>query len=309
MRPTYREWVDAFIARNRDRPLWTGFLRFCEAYHADGLRHLIGNAEVSVGALRAEEAEAVAWLVRWHFIHQAHSRSLLSRSRILDKNFLCRSLHPAAASEKTVTLSRLIERLAEYETHRGWAFHLCCNAMAMGLWVSEDTHHHLDALVANMCRPDAGLTLGALTYETAMGWPRLRNYFGVKAHRDFALDILGNGIELDQVLVCAPRFTFVRHPAMLERDFLMQWPRLWQHSIQTIDVPALGAKLRAAAERLVTAKKVAADGANRVIEAVCRGDLRDIEAAVVARDPVADVFEHIVLAAVELRARDQGRLF
>lgn len=311
MLPEYQEWVESFIDINQSSPLWAGFLRFCEAYHASGLAHLSPDTRVGVGALQAEEAEIVAWLVRWHFVHQAHSRMLLSRSRILDKQFLCRSLHPGASSGgANIALGRLVEALAQHAPLQGWAFHLCCNAMSMGLTVAESTVHVLRDLIGNLPKQDPAVTLAALTYQSTTVWNReIQAYFREQENRDFALNVLRDGYELDEGAVHEPRFTFVRHPAVLEADFKLQWPQLWKNDIVSGNVKSLVSNLRGAAERLVASKIIHSDSANRVIALVSRGDLREIEVAVVARDPVADIYEHIMLSAIQLREGSQGQLF
>ena len=309
MPAAYRDWLNNFVRRNRTDPLWRGFLRFCEAYHSSGLLHLVGDADVDTGPLTVEEADAVAWLVRWHFVHQAHSRTLLLRSRMVDKDFLCRSLHSKRADDSPRALGRLIEHLSATEVHRGWAFHLCCNAMTLGLRVTEETVGKVDQMISSLPVRDVGATLAALTYKGALSFPSLRMYLDQRECRDFVLDVLKSGATVDGIAVRPPRFSFVRHPAMLERDLNLKWPRLWQHQVITDDIKALAANLQRAAEQLIASKVVPANIAYEIVQAVSRGDLRELEDAVVARNAADDFYEHLVRTAVELRLQSQPKLF
>lgn len=305
----YREWVQAYSERFADHPLLRGFLRFGDAYHANGTADLAIQIKRGVGPLTAEEAKGVAWLVEWHFVHQAHARTLLARSPIIDKDFLCRSLHPNNAAHVVGAMGALLKSLSDHVELIGWAVLFFCNARGFGLSIDQEAIDYVNDKILLLGNGDVPAILAALTYEPATQLRSLRAYVGTHANIEVALDLIAEGARLDGIRVTYPRFNFVNNPAILEAKYRWEWPHLRQEQIPTMDVSALVVNLESAAAHLVASGRYPAQMLREIIERASQGDLRELEVAIVARDGTAEPYVQMLASSCELRARSQTKLF
>lgn len=272
-------WVDSFFDRlSTSDPEWA-LVRFLAAYHPEGFAKLDAvylQRDVSV-TWNTDQAEFAAYLTRWHFVHQAYSRVLLSKLRIMDKAWLCRTLHPEA-SDSTTEMLRLIESMTHFPDAAGWAFHLGCNSACMRGKPNADLRHALREALTRSQSCDKGVATAVATYEPADLFQReLRDYFADASNVEFLLDLLSQGVALDGHKIAPPAFNFSRAPSTVHNATNITWPQLTREGVGTGNASHLTQELWAAFEKSITNGDVAAENVSKLCARVERGDLRILE--------------------------------
>src|SRR5262249_3607045 len=104
-------WPRDFVRSSKPSEARWALLRFLAGYHGAGLHELdveeLLRQDLTV-SWTEEQAEFAAWLVRWHFIHQSRARAQFARQPWVDKDFLCRALHPTPTKQDQGPVNRLL---------------------------------------------------------------------------------------------------------------------------------------------------------------------------------------------------------
>ena len=208
-----KKFVGSLIAAaERDRLLRAAFTAAC-AYHFDGFERLRSerfDPPILVGAsAELDEAEEMAWIVAWHFVHQCRCRAAASR-RIFQSTidafvrtdlprYLDRSRHqdPLGAQHQAAVLN-VIEALACHDETAGWGVHLMMNVQAtMG---SFDLPNELGARLSDRLYgkpPGPGMISAALTY---MPSEEVRNLLEPVLENEVGKEMLQKGLGLGVVV-------------------------------------------------------------------------------------------------------------
>ncbi len=273
-------WIIAYLdALRPDAPAWA-LVRFLEGYHPEGFAKLPGayrERDRKVEWSR-EQTEFGAWLVQWHFAHQANARVLLSRMRLLDKAFLCRTLHAAPAENNSDALRRLIESLGRFPEFPGWAFHLGCNVGCVQGRLTDDLTDLLRDLLVQSPSLDLGVVTAAATYDSVKPFQsELRAYFAKDENRAALLDVLRQGVRIDETEIVPPRFSFSREPATLLVELDLRWKRLRDRGV-AVDQPAsVAQEFWTVAQPAIASRRITATETDRWCTDIEAGDLRRLE--------------------------------
>jgi hypothetical protein len=295
------EWlIDTFASLDERRPFW-GLLRFAAGYHSGGLRALQVDALVEASQdieLNDGQRQFACWLMEWHLVHQSRARAIRARQPYVDKDFLCRSLHPSPAEGDPAALRRLMRSLLASPQTAGWVMHLGCNMMAIGMSVdvacAELMRQSVDA-----AKPGCmGLITTVMTYDTSSKFSDvLRPYFRQPENLTALLDCMRNGPMADNVVLAPPRFVCSRAPRLIQTELNLSWPRLLQAGFDASDPEVVAKILRVQAEKLVESGTLDRYTAEQLIEQVRRGDLRLIDGAATARHRSDDFANHLLQGA------------
>jgi hypothetical protein len=289
--------VAAFEDVSTKDPLW-GILRFAAGYHPGGLAALGIDALVEEDedvVLTPEQIEFVAWLLRWHFVHQSRARAILARQPYVDQDFLCRSLHASPVEPGLKGLRRLMACLIAQPSTAGWAIHLGCNLLSIGVAVDDTCRALMRESMGVVGDADLGVITCALTYAAAAQFSDvLRSYFSRPQNRDVLLDAVCEGPVVNGVRIRPPRFVCARSPSVVQADLNLYWPRLHQAGFDASDPERVARLLRGRAEVLASIGELDGKSADRLLERVRLGDLRLLEQAVSARDAPEDLVDHIL---------------
>lgn len=285
-------WARKFIhSLSPAEPSWA-LVRFLVGYHGGGLSLLdVGELIESDSTYAWTPAQAgfAAWLVRWHFIHQSRARAQFARQPWVDKDFLCRSLHPEPKEVGHAAMNRLLRSFLGHPDQAGWGFFLGCNAAAIGHGIdTEGARLTAEALRA---APPAsqGVIAAALTYDTASRYgDDLKRYFASDVNREALLDGMRDGLEIDGLSLRPPRFIVNRAPMACYQDVGIGWGNLRESLVTVLplnrqgqlDLPALSSALRTRLDGLAENQR------GRGVEILRRvegGDLRLLDAAAAAR--------------------------
>lgn len=211
-----KKFVDSLVAAaEHDRLLQAAFTAAC-AYHFDGFERLRSerfDPPVLAGASAdLDEAEEMAWVVAWHFVHQCRCRAAASRRifqstidafmqtdlpRYLDRS---RRQDPLRARHQTAVLN-VIEALAYHDETAGWGVHFMMNVQAtmgsfyltngLGTRLSDRLHGK---------PPDPGVISAALTY---MPSEDARNLLEPILENELGNEMLQKGLGLGVVVEVA----------------------------------------------------------------------------------------------------------
>lgn len=321
-------WAAKFLKSAARSDAHWALVRFLAGYHGGGLSLLAMDdlvREDSTRSWSAEQAEFAAWLVRWHFIHQSRARAQFSRQPWVDKDFLCRALHPAPKHEARSAANRLLQSFLEFPDQAGWSFFLACNFAAIGQSVDSEGKALAKRAIGTAASCSIGIVAATLTYQTATEYAAdLQRYFGADENRDALLDAMRDGLTLDGTHLYPPRFVVNREPVLCHLDVGLRWGNLRQAlpvegqltSNGRFDHSRLLQNLRKAAGGLPAGQH---DFAQRVIAQVEAGDFRMLDAAAAARTPgnssssgpprSGDAYFQLLNRAASLMASQQPDLF
>jgi hypothetical protein len=278
-----------------------GVIRFGAAYHREGLA-VLGLAEdgeqLQHEPWTVGEADLVARLVGWHFAHQSHARAQLGGQHWVDKEYLCRTLHPAPEAVTDGAVHSLLAGLIEHG-HAGWAFHLGCNLRTLGVELEDGHVRRLIDAIRAAPAADPGIVTAVATYEFSrvhMFSAPLAEYFATPENRAALLDGLRYGVEVFGERVTPPRFGFVHRPGAAHRVAGVRFERL-QGALGTADPQEVVHQLEAAAAGHVQAGTEPPDIVAEVLDICERGDLRPLELAAAAFGDEMPPAESMVLEA------------
>jgi hypothetical protein len=290
-----------------DRSRRSGGFAFAMLYHPGGAVLFRDAPDLARMVQRLDEHQIVelAWMIRWHFVHQSRARAALRRHELsgADAAYLHRSLRPHAAAITSTALALLLDRL-ERSAYAGWGFHLALNlgATTSGALDVPTARRLLDRAPDG----DLGVVTAVTTYEmpsTLLG--PVQEWLRTARNSTALLRALDAGVELDGVHVAPPRFRHAR-PAAALAAALDLWPRARARGFDPRHGMRNAKRLRNVAEAV--RRRVPGTYVDDVIMAVAQGDLRDVEAFAGGRG--GDTDESLLeAAAVMRRDRAQGELF
>jgi hypothetical protein len=285
-------WARNFFRSIRPSEGRWALVRFLAGYHGGGISQLDMDKLVSADLTQSwtdVQAEFAAWLVRWHFIHQSRARAQFARQPWVDKDFLCRTLHPQPRETTHLSMNRLLQSFLHHPEQAGWGFFLGCNFAAVGHGIDDEGRRLTkEALRAALPR-SVGVIAAALTYGTANEYAtELRRYFEQDENRDALLDGMRDGLLVDRVYLRPPRFIVNRDPVACYADVGLSWGNLKEAlagedvltSEGRFDLSTLVVKLRATLSHISTEHK---SDAQEVIRRAELGDLRILDAAAATR--------------------------
>jgi hypothetical protein len=318
----YRDvaWAREFLQCATPTSERWGLLRFLAGYHAAGfpfldVDHLL-DEDATVG-WNSQQAEFASWLLRWHFIHQSRGRAQLARKPWVDKDFLCRALHPAPKKTAISGTNRLLQSFGDFREQAGWAVFVGCSLPAYGQPLDARGHSLVRRAIERVGPADPGLLAAVLTYETATAYVNeLRNYFLAEENREALLDALVDGLKIDGVELQPPRYMVPRSVGGIYEDAGLQWERLKEWipladrlgADSRFDVDGLARRLQERLDAVAASDAVLRTHAEDVLARVAAGDLRDLDNVAGARD-AGDAYLHLLEVAARSRATRSGRLF
>ena len=272
---------------------------FEAAYHPDGC----GVIEQELKGKRSDQvsdagAKLMAWLVRWHFLHQSYSRARIgSVSRRLDeKAFLCRSFYPRGQVDPEPII-KLVHALGRITGTAGWGFHAGCRSLR------EGRQDGLKAAMGNALgraeKQDAGVVSAVAAYPLAAQFrTTLSEYFTDDANRAFLLDCLGEGVFVDGVQVRDPRFEMSSDPGRVLSVCGLEFRQLRKRGIYFSDWSKFETKVGGATNKLLDERQVEVRDLRAVLPKALGGDLRILEETMPARardtdadDPLAHAIQ------------------
>jgi hypothetical protein len=291
--------------------LWA-LLRFAGGYHPGGLAALqvddLLAADQEV-ALTDEQVEFVAWLMRWHFVHQSRARAILARQPYVDQDFLCRSLHAAPVDGSARGLRRLMSCLLSRPSTAGWVLHLGCNLLSIGVAVDDECRGLMRRSMDMVEDGDLGVVTCALTYAAAAQFADvLRPYFARPVNRDALLDAAFEGPIVNGIRIKPPRFVCARPPGVIQAELNLRWPRLHEAGFDASDPERVVRQLRDRAETLISQGKLDGKLTDQLLARVRRGDLRILEQAVSAREAPDNIADHLLQVGT-FALQEPDRLF
>ena len=285
-----RKLIRALLeAAEKDRLLQAYFTAAC-AYHFQGAQRLrkLGFEELGPhgGEGGLAEAKAIAWIVEWHFVHQSRCRAITSRRTFLSTvdgfvqddapRYLDRTLHPRPLEAEHVKAAiQCIDALLAHEETAGWALHLIMNLQATtgSFHVPGDRIAKLAAIDA---RCDAVLS-AALTYKPskqiqALLLPLLEAQEG----KENLQSRLGQGVCVDGVTVCEPRFSMGADPWKIRTRWNASPANL---PFDIVDPLELIGGLAASAEQVVESGRAEQRHVALALTRMRRGDTCSVEGA------------------------------
>jgi hypothetical protein len=221
------------------------------AYHYDravalklpGLDQLLGPS----AGVTEDQAQEMAWLVAWHFVHQSRNRAVASRrffnsthtsmrtagrQRLLDRHFQERELPEPWASQ----VKNVVQALGRWKSTAGWGLHLMMNIHATaGTFVPDK----LEEIVQRTDSDDQGLIAAAIAYVPAGDThetikPLICSGDGRRA----LLAGLGNGVLVNGVRVISPRFLLTHDEwKELRKRWGIRNDKLWRYLGHSSDKP------------------------------------------------------------------------
>lgn len=210
------------------------------------------------------EAALAVQLIEWHFVHQSRARALRYRRDLEPAHAYL--LHRGASHVPARTLPDelqarcryLIEQLARFPAHAGWAIHLGMNIYAT---LGEFEADFLAPLVEQVGLADRGLVTAVMTYKTPSALRHaLVNYFAEDENRNALLDAMGGAPVVAGVGVSTPRFNALRSPGDIHSELELRWTELERDELPVNDPPAFLAELQrsahAALDRCKAAERV-----------------------------------------------------
>ena len=277
---------------------------FEAAYHPDG--HGAIDAVLGPRAIPHEVSEAraktVAELVQWHFVHQSYARARIGSvtRRIEEKAYLCRTFYERGLEDHGAAV-RLVRALAAASDTAGWGVHAGFRSLR------DESDEALDSAICDALGKAEGSDSGVVT--AAMGYPlanrftnELSAYFRTDANREFLLDSLGEGVLVDGVRVCEPRFEVLREPGRVLAACGVSFNGLRERGIGLSQWPEFEDKAEQAARELFDLGAVGINEIRSVLPPALRGDLRALEATRPARarepgegDPLAHAIQMVCL--------------
>lgn len=296
------DWSAQWIRDQLDRhDALLGVLPVLTAYHLSGAVGL--GLKERIVSLRsapqsAEQAALAAQLVAWHFVHQSRARAQLGHQRIVEKDYLCRTLHPPVGSDDEDVMWLL--NVLRHSGEPGWAFHAACFLMgALGRQLGPLCRSAALQSLYAAPKGDIGVITAAATYEVAAAGqfgPAMRSYFSDEQNRSALLDALGQGVVVDGQEVSSPGFAFAGRPRSLLLGLGIRFGRLEQFLGRAADPVNISAAVRASARRHVSRGVLSTSAAARLVSLVESGDLRPLDDGLAAFH-VAPNMDGLVLRA------------
>lgn len=283
----FRRAVASRIRQEPDSNL-AGALRLAAAYHPDGVAALdLADLAKSIRRRPWSQGQAgmAADLAAWHFAHQSRARATIARQHWVDKQFLCRSLHPPVGNDSDAdAVDDFISGLTE-AGHGGWAFHGACFLLgALERPLPESTRELAAEALRSVSAADVGVISAAATYEVAATPPfrrHLRAYLRETQSRHAFLDALSAGLLVAGTVIRPPRFLFALPAETLHEELDLRFDRLRVAGVRLSPWPNFMDRVVDAAEAAVE-KGETKKSAERVLALVAAGDLRPLEDAVAA---------------------------
>jgi len=283
-----------------------GALRVINAYHPAGIAAL-GLAEqaqqMRLKPWSHDDVEIAARLVRWHFLHQSRARAQLSRQHWIDKEYLCRTLHPKLDVLDAGASDDLVGGLVN-GGEPGWAFHAACFLMGgLDRPIGAGALHELKDALGTAPERDLGIITAAATYEVASGRDfasPLRDYFDREPNVNLFLDAVSASVELDGTHAGLPSFQFALPPNVLHQRLNLRFRRLDRLGYSAQDPAARSAAVVREIRELRAGNLIDLAKEGCLIRLVESGDLRPFEHAAAAFDAAPADLREIVLRAAEL---------
>jgi hypothetical protein len=235
-----RRWIEPLTEAAADcPPLGAGILA-ASIYHPGGAEAVLldGTEILERHTFEPADADLVAFLVRWHFVHQSRARALVYRRDLEPAHayLLSRVPGPGARtlSPQVARRARLvIDELARFPEHRGWAAHMAVGLATtrLGFDTTFAARH-----VAALGPTDPGAITAAATYRIPQPMLRaFRAYFRSAPNREALLDSLSHPLEVEGVEVGPPPFCASRHPLALYSSLEFGWEKLQADGLPTGD--------------------------------------------------------------------------
>lgn len=312
-------WINDFLRSPDHLDAQSALVRFLAGYHCGGLPYLdikdLIQKDLTHG-WNNEQAEFAAWLVRWHFTHQSRARAQFARQPWVDRDFLCRSLHPSPLEQAHEGTNRLLQSFLDFPEQAGWAFFVGCNLPAIGQRLDDDGKALVWQALELAPPRSPGVIASILTYNTASEYARaLGKYFDVEENRDALLDAMVDGLEIDGFRLRPPHFIVNRDAVLCCADAGLNWENLKQalpaaDRLRQDQRFNLHGFVRSLHSRLSDIPNGLVPYAKAVIRKAEAGDLRLLDAAVAARFPnVKDIYARLLMAAANLASiSNQPRL-
>lgn len=304
------EWPARWIAQQlSDHPELLGVLPVLAAYHPGGAAGLGLGDRINVSRFNpptAAQASITARLVAWHFLHQSHARAQLGHQRIVEKEYLCRTLHPPVGEADDDAVMSLLSVLRN-NGEPGWAVHAACFLMGalnrpLGSLCRANA---LDSLAEASPR-DVGVVTAAATYEVASDSEFVaaaQSYFGRQQSRDLLLDALGGELRIGGQHVAPPKFYFAVRAGRVLKSFGIRFPLLEEFLGAWPEPAELAPQVRALARKHFRSGALSLVAATRLSNLVERGDLRALEDGLAASGAPTVDLDWLVLQAGQLVER------
>lgn len=285
-----------------------GALALINAYHPDGVRGLGLTAiaqQRALGPWMAQDSDFAERLIWWHFVHQSRARAQISRQHWVDKNYLCRTLHPVGEATDTGAIDHLVSSLLR-QSRQGWAFHAACFIRgALERFVGDGATRLLIEALGEAPDRDLGIISSVCTYTTATEGDFaevMRTYFRRHDNRD-ALIEANAGLRMpDGTVVRPPEALFALPVADLYERLDLRFRRLVSLGFDALEPHLFVASIRPALDTAITDGRITDGEAGRLLQAVAAGDFRPLDDAVAAFDgqPNPDLGMLAVRAASDL---------
>ena len=197
------------LDRHETDPNFIAALYFPWLYHGDIVRE---EAPIRLMARVARfdfaQASNFAWMMKWHFVHQAQNRSLMGRHRITDWDYLTpvRRDRRILPRNLAVDLVRSVREMARYRPVAGWAFHLLVNMFFMrGFFDADDL---VDEILAVTPTRSPGVATAILAHDVPDDW--LSAYLMKQGAAGYLAQVAHGGVRIEGWNVRPPDFHFVR---------------------------------------------------------------------------------------------------
>ncbi|MDQ2826043.1 MAG: hypothetical protein M3Y04_03615 [Actinomycetota bacterium] len=302
-------WTRQQVAQHAEL---AGVLPVLAGYHPDGAAGLGLADQITAGrfsALSPAQAALAKRLVAWHFVHQSRARAQLGHQRIVEKDYLCRTLHPPLSAVDDDGVMWLLTVLRN-GSEPGWAFHAACFLMgALNRGLGPLCRGTALGALTDAPDGDLGVITAAATYEVAADaelGEAARAYFKSEKSRDLLLDAIGRGVMVGDQFVGPPGFLFTGRPGRLLRDFGIRFSLVEEFFGERPDPANLTPRVRAATRKNVRGSRIRSEDGARLVSLVEHGDLRPLEDALAASGAGRIDLDWLVVQAAQLTAISGG---
>jgi hypothetical protein len=281
-------WVEQLVEASDVRPDLVGAFAMTCLYHAEG-RALFEELRLDspLGSpLANRQVRAAAAMVRWHYVHQARGRALLTRRRLEPaKPDLLRRAGQTRRLDgvESQAIERFITRMVAAKEHAGWAVHLAINLR----WTAG---RYEDAFIGRCIERDVGdeddgLITAAITYQIPdAALDQMRAYFARDDNRRALLKRMRDGYPAPgpgrtQVKVAPPRFIAARTPHDVHHQLDTRWPSLAANDLDPSHDRNFVREVNDRIAKAVSADVVPIKAARELRRRVVAGDYSDLEEA------------------------------
>jgi len=285
-----RRWVEPLVEVAEDCPPLATAILCSSLHHPEGVTELgtrgVRGVHLEQRTFTEADAEIAAFLARWHFVHQSRARALRYRRDLEPANASILYRIPGGGVRTLPTEVRercrsVIEEMARFPDHTGWAVHLAMNVAATRLGFNTT---FVAKYIQDLPEADPGLITATITYEIPHPLTRaLKDYFRKPANRAALLNALSNPPEIERVSVGPPMFCAARHPLPLYAVLDVVWESLETDGVPVRDPYAFREMVHAAAAEIEVGgdgvDAVSAESLHAAVAEVVSGNLQRLETA------------------------------